>query len=214
MADDDEGAAIIPIEEGKRRQQKPVATLAAGNTPSDWPDTLPKPGTQAYRTWSEGPSPDRKDPSWKYWMQARRAAQVIAGSVQGRPVGRKTTRKPLLTPEEIKDAALAMAAGKVAEDMLRASHMVAPHKAAAIAKTIEMLDSNDTREVQFAIKTILEYGDGKPSQTIINEGGDKPLVIRYETGVLSTLPPFVPGAGIESPGDALALAERDDDDSP
>lgn len=202
---------VIPIDGGKKRNRAgggPVNMLAAGRKPPDWPAELPDPGTAAFEEWRDGPAPPKGDSTWKFWMHARRARDVAAGAPQGNQ-GSPRKRRPLLTAEEIKERALELAAGKVAEDLLKASHLLAPLREDAVAMLALMLNGSDATNKRFAIKTILEFADGKPAQTIVNEGGDKPVRVVYETGVLSPLPPFVPGAGIESPGDAIALADRD-----
>ncbi len=163
---------------------------------------LPTFGSDDFNVWLNGSAPGRegkgRSAEWSWWMKCR---QARSGKKGGRPPA-----PPAVTPEEVMERALEIAAGQVADEMVKAAKLLEPYKAAAVAVLASMLHSKDSSEKKFAVKTILEMTDGKPAQTVI-EKQDGPRIIRYETVALHGILPaaFVPGAGIDSPGDRAAL---------
>lgn len=173
---------------------------------------LPPFGSDDFTVWLDGPQPDRKTrlEDWKWWMKCR---QKRSGKMGGRPVQAKPTD---VKAADVIAKATDKAAEALADEMVKAAKLLEPFKAAAVAKLVSMMDSKDGNDRRFAVKTILEITDGKPAQTVI-ERQDGPRVIRYETtALMPELPTFVPGAGVDSPGDEIsrAMAPLEDDDEP
>ena len=149
----------------------------------------------------DGPPPPSRHPMWAKWMGHRRR---LTGRLGGRPPKAKAVDEMTAT---IVAAAEEIAALELADKLVVAATLAQPHRAKAIAVLVVQMDSKDESIAQRAAIKLLEITDGKPAQTII-EKQDGITVIEYRTSAL--IPEFVPGAGLESPGDAAALAHDDD----
>lgn len=162
---------------------------------------MPRFGTDDFTAWLDGPQPERAGPGrseeWKWWMKCR---QARTGRKGGRP------KKVEVDEKEVVALATQQAADKLTAELVTAATLAMPHRAKAVTALVNMLESKDEGKRLQAAKLLLEITDGKPAATLI-ERQDGPKVIEYRTvALMAEVAPFRLGAGVDSPGDAIATA--------